>query len=134
MQRLGELRSEGQQNFMVGEYPQLLSLGDSGEYVRQLQYMLSVIASFVPNIPPITQTGTYDIPTRDAVAAFQQYAQLRRTGVVGAQTWDAIYDQFAGAETVVFDEDVLFPQGETTMQQYPGQILRSGNTDGGNAA
>ena len=132
VQRLGELRSEGQQNFFLREYPELLSLGDTGPYVSQLQYMLSVIASFIPNIPPVSQNGTYDIATRDAVAAFQQYAGLRRTGVVGAQTWDAIYDQFAGAEATVFDQNVLFPQGESTMQQYPGQVLQPGSADGGN--
>ena len=132
VQRLGELRSEGQQNFFLREYPELLSLGDTGEYVSQLQYMLSVISSFIPNIPPVGQTGTYDIATRDAVAAFQQYAGLQRTGAVGARTWDAIYDQFAGAEATVFDLDVLLPGGESTMQQYPGLTLQPGSTDGGN--
>ena len=106
VQRLAELQSEGQRETAVRQFPQVLSLGDSGEYVQWLQYMLSVIASFIPNIPPVTQNGTYDTATRDAVAAFQQYAGLPRTGVVGEQTWNAIYNQFAGAEITVFDRDV----------------------------
>ena len=93
--------------------------------------MLSVISSFIPNIPPLTQSGTYDIAIRDAVVAFQRYAGLAQTGAVGEQTWDAVYDQFAGAEQTVFDRDVLFPQGQTTMQQYPGEVLQPGMTDGG---
>lgn len=132
VQRLAELRSEGQQNYFLREYPELLSLGDTGPYVQELQYMLSVISSFIPNIPPLTQSGTYDIATRDAVIAFQRYAGLTQTGSVGAQTWDAIYDQFAGAEQTVFDRDVLFPQGQSRMQQYPGQSLQPGTTDRGN--
>lgn len=133
VQRLAELRSEGQQNYFLREYPELLSLGDTGPYVQELQYMLSVVSSFIPNIPPLTQSGTYDIATRDAVVAFQRYAGLTQTGSVGAQTWDAIYDQFAGAEQTVFDRDVLFPQGQSRMQQYPGQALQPGATDGGSS-
>ena len=133
VQRLAELQSEGQQNYFLREYPELLSLGDTGPYVQELQYMLSVISSFIPNIPPLTQSGTYDTATRDAVVAFQRYAGLGQTGAVGAQTWDAIYDQFAGAEQTVFDRDVLFSQGQSRMQQYPGEVLQPGTTDGGGA-
>lgn len=134
--RLTELQSQGQQEYYISAYPQDLSLGDTGEYVRQLQYMLAVLHSFVPTLPPITETGTFDIATRDAVLAFQCSASLPETGAVDAQTWDTIYDQYATVERVVFQREPNFPQTtnyeeSTTFQQYPGQPLQPGTTDGG---
>lgn len=104
VQRLAELRSEGQQNFALAQFPEVLSLGSEGDYVRGLQYMLSIIASFIPDIPDLTQNGVYDTATRDAVLAFQQYAGLPQSGAVGEATWNAIYNQFLGAEETVFGQ------------------------------
>lgn len=104
VQRLAELRSEGQQNFALAQFPEVLSLGSQGDYVRGLQYMLSVIASFIPNIPPVIQDGIYGTGTRDAVLAFQRYAGLNQNGVVGEDTWNAIYRQFLGTEETVFGQ------------------------------
>ena len=134
--RLAELQSQGQQQFFIGSYPSDLSLGDTGDYVSKVQYMLNVLSDFIPSIPPLTETGTYDIATRDAVRAFQQYAGLPITGAVDAATWDAIYEQFSSVESEIFDQEVLFPETETfsdssQMQQFPGQTLVPGNTDGG---
>lgn len=136
--RLAELQSQGQQQFFIGSYPNDLSLGDTGDYVRRLQYMLDVLSDFIPSIPPVTETGTFDTATRDAVRAFQQYAQLPITGAVNAQTWDDIYEQFSSVESEVFDQEVLFPETEdfsdtSRMEQFPGQTLTPGDTDGGTA-
>lgn len=136
--RLAELQSQGQQQFFIGSYPNDLSLGDTGDYVNRLQYMLDVLSDFIPSVPPVTETGTYDIATRDAVGAFQQYVGLPITGAVDARTWDAIYEQFSAVESEVFDREVLFPETEdfsdtTQMQQFPGQTLVPGDTDGGTA-
>jgi len=134
--RLAELQSQGQQQYYLGAYPQDLSLGDQGEYVAQLQYMLAVLSQFNPKIPPLTQTGTYDLATRNAVAAVQQFENLPVTGAVDASTWDTIYAQFSSVEQTVFDQDVLFSATggqETTAQlrQNPGQPLQPGSSDGG---
>lgn len=136
--RLAELQSQGQQQFFIGSYPNDLSLGDTGDYVRRLQYMLNVLSDFIPSVPPVTETGTFDAATRDAVRAFQQHAQLPVTGAVDARTWDAIYEQFSSVESEVFDQQVLFPETEdfsdtSRMEQFPGQTLTPGNTDGGTA-
>ncbi len=134
--RLAELQSMGQQQFFIGSYPNDLSFGDTGDYVNRLQFMLNVLSDFIPSIPPVTESGTFDIATRDAVRAFQQYAGLPITGAVEAQTWDAIYEQFSAVESEVFDQSVLFPKNadfaETSrMEQFPGQSLSSGSADGG---
>lgn len=134
--RLAELQSQGQQQFFISTYPEDLSLGDENSSVGQLQYMLDVLTDFNPVIPPISQTGIFDIATRNAVQAFQEFEQLPATGAVDARTWDAIYDQFASIERTVFDRDVLFDpaggQSETAqLQQNPGRTLAPGATDGG---
>lgn len=137
--RLAELQSQGQQQFFIGSYPSDLSLGDTGDYVNRVQYMLDVLSDFIPSIPPVSETGTFDTATRDAVRSFQQYIGLPVTGAVDAQTWDAIYEQFSSVESEVFDQTVLFPETEdfsdtSRMEQFPGQTLVPGNTDGGTAS
>lgn len=134
VQRLAELQSLGQQQYVISTYPSDLSLNDTGDYVRQLQYMLSVLSDFVPGVPPLSITGTFDIPTRDAVRAFQQLYGLPVTGAVDAAVWDAIYAQFSQIEQTVFDQQVLFPETETfeettRLQQNPGQTLQPGSAD-----
>ena len=134
--RLAELQSQGQQQFFIGSYPNDLSLGDTGDYVRRVQYMLNVLSDFIPSIPPLTETGTYDIATRDAVGAFQQYAGLPITGAVDARTWDAIYEQFSSVESEIFDQTVLFPEvadfsDSSRIDQFPGQTLVPGSSDEG---
>lgn len=137
--KLTELQSQGQQLYYITTYPRDLSLGDTGEYVSQLQYMLEVLGQFIQTIPPVSQTGTFDVATRDAVRAFQQSAGLPVTGAVDTQTWDTIYEQFATVERVVFQREVLFPETETfddtsRFQQFPGENLQLGSTDGGEAS
>lgn len=134
--RLAELQSQGQQQFYISSYPNDLSLGDEGNAVRLLQYMLAVLASFNPSIQTVTETGVYDIKTRNAVQAFQESEQLPITGAVDAQTWDALYSQFSNVEETVFDQDILFngigEQTETAqLQQNPGTTLSPGSSDGG---
>lgn len=134
VQRLAELQSLGQQQYVISTYPSDLSLNDTGDYVRQLQYMLSVLSDFIPGVPPLSITGTFDIPTRDAVRAFQQLYGLPVTGAVDAAVWDAIYAQFSQIEQTVFDQQVLFPETETfeettRLQQNPGQTLQPGSVD-----
>lgn len=96
--------------------------------------MLAVLGRFLPELPPVTETGVFDEATRAAVLAFQQSAGLPRTGVVDAETWDAIYEQFSGVEQTVFNQEVLFPETEdfsdtTTLAQNPGETLRPGAQD-----
>lgn len=134
--RLNELQSQGQQQYIIGPYPQDLSLGDTGEYIQQLQYMLNVLSRFVPSIPPTEESGIFTANTRDAVRAFQSSAGLPSTGTVDAQTWDTLYEQYATIEREVFQREVLFPQTQTytettRMEQFPGNLVQPGSSDGG---
>ncbi len=108
--RLAELNSEGQR-YQVGSYqiPWVLSLGSTGEYVSKLQYMLSILSQFIPEIPEPSIDGVYGIGTRDSVLAYQRYAGLTPSGLVGTSTWDSIYNRFEGITQTVLDSDTLFP-------------------------
>ena len=133
--KLAELQSEGQQFLFIQEYPEFLSLGDRGELVEQLQYMLLVISSFVPTVQAPDQTGVFDNATLYAVRSFQRYAGLPVTGSVGKATWDTIFEQFNGVDLTVFEDGALFPAGDlaetSRLTQFPGAALSLGSTDGG---
>ena len=134
--KLAELQSEGQRFFFIQEYPEFLSLGDTGVLVEQLQYMLSVLSSFLPQVPDPGMSGIFDNATLNAVRGFQRYAGLPVTGSVGEATWDAIFEQFNSVDITVFDNGALFPGTEdfaesTRLTQFPGQTMAINDRDGG---
>ena len=97
--RLSELRSQGQRFYAISwTAPNALQQGSTGDKVRQLQYMLSVLSEYIPSIPPLTIDGIFGSATRAAVLAAQRRFELPETGIVDPITWDEIYDQFAGIE------------------------------------
>ncbi len=134
--KLAELQSEGQRFFFIQEYPEFLSLGDTGVLVEQLQYMLSVLSSFLPQVPDPGMSGIFDNATLNAVRGFQRYAGLPVTGSVGEATWDAIFEQFNSVDITVFENGALFPGTEdfaesTRLTQFPGQTMAINDRDGG---
>lgn len=143
---LSELRSQGQQFYAINwSPPTTLQLGNSGDKVRHLQYMLSVLSSHIPSIPPVSIDGVYGPNTRAAVLAAQRRFRLPETGTVGAQTWEAIYNQFSGIENASFRNTESFPSTNrngsqrptgrnlqsttTTLTQHPGRALTPGTRD-----
>lgn len=142
---LSELRSQGQQFYNVSwEYPNSLNEGDTGDKVRHLQYMLSVLSAYIQEIPPVNVDGIFGPATASAVIAAQRWFGLPETGQVDAQTWDAIYDQFAGIENrsflgvaptggavTAFNSGQIRPRNtqNTTMTQFPGRDLQMGHQD-----
>ena len=155
--RLSELRSQGQQFYAINwSPPGGLQPGDTGEKVRLLQYMLSVLSSYISSIPPVNIDGIYGSATRAAVLAAQRRFRLPETGTVGVQTWDAIYGQFSGIENTTLRSKENFPASSqmpssirptanirsvsqssnrinynrtSTLTQFPGNDLAVGNQD-----
>ncbi|MBQ9839018.1 MAG: peptidoglycan-binding protein [Oscillospiraceae bacterium] len=107
---LSELRSRGQQFYSIDwSPPTVLQQGSTGDKVRFLQYMLSVLSAYIPSIPPVAVDGVYGPATTSAVLAAQRRFQLPETGTVGAQTWDEIYDQYSGIENTSLRSTEIFP-------------------------
>ena len=140
--RLSELRSQGQQFYSINwAYPNGLEEGETGDKVRHLQYMLSVLAEYIPQIPPIAVDGIFGPATTNAVISAQRYFGLPETGVVNETTWDEIYDQFSGIENTTLRNAETFPQQSQQVQprnrysqtnamtQFPGMDLQVGGQD-----
>jgi peptidoglycan hydrolase-like protein with peptidoglycan-binding domain len=141
--RLSELRSQGQQFYSVNwEYPDALIEGNRGEKVRLLQYMLAVLAEYIPEISSVTVDGIYGPNTAAAVRAAQRWLGLPVTGSVDEVTWDEIYDQYTGIENTTLRNGETFPTQQggangnrnrynrtTTMTQFPGENIQTGSRD-----
>ena len=142
---LSELRSLGQQ-FYVNSWAlnNPIRQGDSGVRVEHLQYMLSVLSAYIPQIPPLSIDGIFGPRTREAVVAAQRLFGLPETGVVDSETWDEIYDQYSGIENTSFRDPEDFPYTQalinqtaprnryartSTMTQFPGTDLTLGSQD-----
>ncbi len=129
---LSELRSQGQQFYSINwSPPNALQVGDTGEKVRQLQYMLLLLSAYISEMPPVSVDGIYGQDTRAAVLAAQRRFRLPETGVVDAATWDQIYDQFAGIENTTLRSGETFPVSrEATAPAGParpvGNFRRNG--------
>lgn len=109
--KLSELRSQGLRYEDLGwEFPEPLRVGDRGDKVRQLQYMLAVVAQFVQEVPSIAVDGIFGPNTRDAVAAFQRYEGRPVTGDADDRTWDALYELYSGIDDRVLQNRAAFPQ------------------------
>ena len=151
---LSELRSEGQQFYAINwSAPNSLKIGDSGDKVKHLQYMLSVLSAYIPEIPALNIDGIYGNRTRAAVLAVQRRFGLPETGTIDSQTWDELYDQFSGIENISFRNKEVFPPNQdmsqfplsrnspvrgsmrnayartSTLTQYPGRDLGAGSSD-----
>ena len=142
---LSELRSLGQK-FYVNSWAlnNPIRQGDTGVRVEHLQYMLSVLAAYIQQIPPLTIDSIFGPRTRDAVLAAQRLFGLPETGVVDSETWDEIYDQYSGIENVSFRNPEDFPYTQalinqtlprnryaatSTLTQFPGNDLTLGTQD-----
>ena len=120
---LSELRSQGQQFYAINwSPPNSLQVGDTGDKVRQLQYMLSVLSAYISDIPSVAVDGIYGQATRAAVFAAQRRFRLAETGNVDPVTWDEIYDQFAGIENTTLRSGETFPR--TPEATAPGGAVR----------
>ena len=109
---LAELAGEGQN--LYGDALQRLddgqlAPGSRGRWVRVLQYMLTVLASFYSDIPAPAQDGIYGEDTRQAVLAFQRNQSLPQTGIVDAAVWQALYQAYTGIRDTVVVDGETFP-------------------------
>lgn len=77
-----------------------LSIGASGDKVRQLQNQLNRIARNYPAIPTVTPDGIYGPATAQSVRVFQSIFNLPQTGVTDYATWYEISDIYVGVTRI----------------------------------
>lgn len=79
---------------------QNLTIGSSGDKVRQLQEQLNRIAQVYTSIPKVTADGAYGPATAEAVRQFQRVFGLPETGVTDYPTWYKISEVYVGVTRI----------------------------------
>ncbi|MBO5126602.1 MAG: peptidoglycan-binding protein, partial [Clostridia bacterium] len=122
IKRLNELYSEGITPEEADRlYPKVLRLGDSGQFVRQMQYLLAVVAYFNDQIPIPPVDGVFDTRTRDSVTAFQRQNGLTADGVFGPATAPRLLETYRA--TIANIPPNILPDSSFV---YPGRFLFRG--------
>lgn len=121
VRKLSELYGEGERLSEVPvQFTNPLQQGDYGERVRLLQYYINVLAAFYEEIAGIPEDGSFGSETAEQVLNFQRLFGLEEDGIVGIDTWDALYDAYVGILRTVpqkyFNDTLNIPN----LGQYPG--------------
>ena len=77
-----------------------LSIGSTGDKVRQMQEQLLVISDAYPAIPKIDADGIFGPATEAAVRKFQLIFGLPVTGIVDYKTWYKISEIYVGVSRI----------------------------------
>lgn len=122
VKRLNALDSEGiTLEEVTAQFPSVLREGDSNIGVRSLQYYLDYLAEFNSSIPSVDVDGSFGPSTAAAVRSAQEFFGLPTDGVVGEDTWNAIYDAYLGIVSTV---PLRYVEGNVIP--FPGVFLRMG--------
>ena len=122
VKRLNELDSEGLELSEVEKvFPEELSRGDTGVYVRVAQYYLAVIAQNLDTVPEIDIDGIFGPRTEAAVKAFQRHYDLPERGIIDERTWNDMYNVYRG----IVESTPEYYTG-VPVAPYPGFVLSIG--------
>ena len=124
IKRLNELYSEGITPEEADRiYPTVLRQGDTGPLVREVQYLLAVLAYFNEQIPTPPVDGVFDSRTTQSLQAFQRLNGLTPDGVVGPATSARLLESYRATVANVPPNTV--PDSSLI---YPGRYLLRGRT------
>lgn len=123
VKRLCELASEG---LTVEEasrdIPEILSEGDSGVYVRLIQFLIDYISAYENPIPRTPIDSYYGPQTTASIRALQEFTGIPVTGNVDQLTYETIYDLYRG---------IINTQPESLYYEvarpHPGEFLVLGS-------
>ena len=123
VKKLNELYSEGiKLQEVTQQYPGVLSRGSIGNGVSTLQFYLNYVAPYYNTGSAVDIDGVFGASTEAAVRRFQEIVGLPVDGVVGEQTWYALYNAYRG---IVRTIPVRYTDGNTIP--FPGVTLRQGS-------
>ena len=101
-----------------------LKLGDSGQYIRTLNYLINVVSYFDSSIPFLDLSGDlFTEDTEDVVKAFQRKYNLDSDGVVDRETWRVLREVYR--QTI---RNVPSEYYTVLNEFYPGRFLSKGMT------
>lgn len=97
VKRLNELDSEGlRAEELANRFPGLLAEGDSGIYVKDVQYLLELVGQYEDSVPPVSADGIFGSGTAAAVRSFQRTYGLNETGEIDEETYRVLYEVYTG--------------------------------------
>ncbi len=119
--KLAELYGDGDPGGIPVNPPDTtIKLGDRGNTIRLLQFMLTYLSLFYTSIMPLDTDGYFGPITEEAVKEFQETFSLDVTGVMTPEDWDVLYSVYNSiVETVTPD---------LNDQNYPGSPLSVGDS------
>ena len=116
VKKVADLASEGisieEVQFPYGE---TLQIGDTGPYIRPLNYLLNFLSYFDTDIPKLNLSGEeFTEDTKEVVIAFQTSNNIEANGIIDKNTWNVLltsYNQTKGLipEEYLYYEDKLYP-------------------------
>ena len=125
VKRLNDLNSEGiSLEEVTAQFPGVLQEGDNNIGVSSLQYYLSYLSEFYNVIPRVSVDGIFGATTKEAVQAAQREFGLTPDGIVGDDTWRAIYNAYIGIVSTI---PLKYVDGNVIP--FPGIFLRIGVED-----
>ena len=123
VKRLNEIDAEGiALEEVTAQYPGVLREGDVSLGVLNLQYFINYLSGYYATIPPLVLDGNFGPATRAAVIDAQNTFALPADGIVGAVTWEAIYNAYLGIVSTI---PLKFVKGQSVP--FPGVVLRVGS-------
>ena len=125
VKKISDLYSEG---ISIDEatllFNRVLQLGDEGQYIRTLNYLVNVISYFDPSIPYLNLSGSkFTKDTETVIKAIQNKYGLTSNGIVNAETWKVIREVYR--QTI---RNVPSEYYTVLNEVYPGRFLSRGMT------
>lgn len=125
VKKVADLKGEG---ILITEvefpYGETLEEGDSGPYIRPLNYLLNFLSYFDTNIPTLNLTGEkFTEDTKEMVIAFQTIYDIESTGIVDKNTWNALVSAYNQTKEIIPEEYLYYED-----KLYPGIFLSKGMT------
>ena len=123
VKKIADLYSEG---ISIDEasliFKRQLELGDTGQYINTLNYLINVVSYFDSSIPFLDLSGdVFTEDTKQVVVAFQNKYGLPATGIVNARTWAALREAYRQTLKNIPREYV------TSLDEFfPGRFLSEG--------
>ncbi len=123
VKRVADLASEGISLEEVKfPYKDTLKQGESGPYIRILNYLLNFLSYFNANIPKLNLTGEeFTENTKEMVMAFQTIYGKVATGIVDRETWNDLVTAYNQTRQEIPKEYLRYKD-----KIYPGIFLSKG--------
>ena len=125
VKKVANLASEGisieEVQFPYGE---TLQLGDTGPYIRPLNYLLNFLSYLDTDIPKLNLSGEeFTEDTKEMVIAFQTSNNIEADGIVDKNTWNALLTSYNQTKELIPEEYLYYED-----KLYPGIFLSLGMT------